>query len=302
MSGEVAGALLGFTGSLIGGVAQENSVTKSILANKELAMYGYDQQKQMIREQNAYNSPAAQVQRYQEAGLNPNLIYGNIDPGNQSQIAKYDRPQIDPVPSPLTTMGDALRLAMEVKKQEAEINNINAQTNRYNEDTFNAAMRNAWDAYLFGKPQPGWDFTGTRKLREYDLGIQSKSLSNALAEANVEYQSLNNEEKGYTVKNLLPLAFELKQLEVQGASYDNVMKYIDSTLWRDKRIAEMSSSPFKILGTLTDGILNNGSPTSEAVKDALKHPFSLKYNPVYQTGKMIYDAFERWRERRSGTR
>ena len=32
--------------------------------------------------QNEYNSPAAQMQRYQEAGLNPALMYGQVTPGN----------------------------------------------------------------------------------------------------------------------------------------------------------------------------------------------------------------------------
>lgn len=38
-----------------------------------------------VRESNAYNSPRAQMLRYQSAGLNPRLIYGQGNPGNQSQ-------------------------------------------------------------------------------------------------------------------------------------------------------------------------------------------------------------------------
>lgn len=37
--------------------------------------------------QNAYNTPKQQMQRFQEAGLNPNLIYGQGNPGNAQQIA-----------------------------------------------------------------------------------------------------------------------------------------------------------------------------------------------------------------------
>lgn len=38
-----------------------------------------------VRESNAYNSPRSQMLRYQSAGLNPRLIYGQGNPGNQSQ-------------------------------------------------------------------------------------------------------------------------------------------------------------------------------------------------------------------------
>lgn len=43
--------------------------------------------KKRTAEMNAYNSPAAQMRRYQKAGLNPNLIYSQGTPGNQSAPA-----------------------------------------------------------------------------------------------------------------------------------------------------------------------------------------------------------------------
>jgi len=37
-----------------------------------------------IRQQNEYNSPKSQMARFQAAGLNPNLVYSQGNPGNQS--------------------------------------------------------------------------------------------------------------------------------------------------------------------------------------------------------------------------
>lgn len=37
-----------------------------------------------VRQQNVYNSPRSQMQRFQAAGLNPNLVYTQGNPGNQS--------------------------------------------------------------------------------------------------------------------------------------------------------------------------------------------------------------------------
>lgn len=65
---------------LISGAGQIYSTNKSIQASQE-----------EIARQNAYNSPASQMQRLQEAGLNPLLVYssGNVV-GNQSGVASSD--------------------------------------------------------------------------------------------------------------------------------------------------------------------------------------------------------------------
>lgn len=47
--------------------------------------------KKALQKQNEYNSPASQMNRLQQAGLNPNLVYGggNVT-GNQSGLLKQD--------------------------------------------------------------------------------------------------------------------------------------------------------------------------------------------------------------------
>lgn len=46
---------------------------------------------------NAYNNPVNQMQRYAQAGLNPNLIYGQGTPGNQASAVPFMTPDVDPV-------------------------------------------------------------------------------------------------------------------------------------------------------------------------------------------------------------
>lgn len=288
----------GIIGSWITGRYNKKMTERTNEANKKLAEYSYDQQRQMIREQNEYNTPLSQMQRYQEAGLNPNLIYGNIDSGNQGQIAKYDAPTMQAPTTPPVDIAGAIRLALEAKQVEANIKNTEAQTQRYNEETRSIMMRNAWDSFLSGVPTDGWSFEGSRRLQQYDLGLRSQSLTNVLTEQKAEFQRLSNREKDFFLNNLLPLTLKLKEMEIEGVSYDNAMKAIDASLWHDKRVAEMSSSPFKIIGQVADGILNNGSESSEAFKDWLSHPFSKKYNPTYQMGKYVVDWFKSRRNRR----
>ncbi|MDR0738337.1 MAG: hypothetical protein LBF39_04600, partial [Prevotellaceae bacterium] len=68
------------------GISAGSSVLQSFLnydsqssANEQNVALSREQmawQEAMWNKQNAYNLPAAQMERYKQAGLNPNLIYG----------------------------------------------------------------------------------------------------------------------------------------------------------------------------------------------------------------------------------
>lgn len=51
------------------------------------AQYAHDMN--MMRYQNKYNSPAEQMSRFLDAGLNPNLVYGQGTPGNMDSPPRY---------------------------------------------------------------------------------------------------------------------------------------------------------------------------------------------------------------------
>lgn len=70
----VVPAVLAAGGALINHFAQNRAYRKNM---------------QQLREQNRYNDPASQMQRYQSAGLNPNLVYTQGNPGNQSSMVSY---------------------------------------------------------------------------------------------------------------------------------------------------------------------------------------------------------------------
>lgn len=82
--------------------------------------------------QNQYNAPAAQMQRYKDAGLNPHLIYGqqNTAPAVRSSSVdtpKYMAPQIDPL--------QAVQSAQQMKLLKAQIANVEANTLKANSET-----------------------------------------------------------------------------------------------------------------------------------------------------------------------
>lgn len=73
--------------------ARENT-DKTIAANKEQSELAYQRELEMWNLQNAYNTPAAQMERFKAAGLNPHLIYGQGNAGNASSPVRYQKPDI----------------------------------------------------------------------------------------------------------------------------------------------------------------------------------------------------------------
>lgn len=74
----------------------------------------------MLKYQLEYDSPKNQMARFLEAGLNPNLVYGQGTPGNMGQPMKY--PEIKPV-NPEVSLGlGAQYQQLELMKSQTDLN------------------------------------------------------------------------------------------------------------------------------------------------------------------------------------
>lgn len=78
--------------------------------------------------QNSYNSPQAQMQRLQQAGLNPNLVYGGNTVGNAS--AQVQTPHANPYqPSKATNFAQIADTYFNVQTQQQALDNAKQQGN-----------------------------------------------------------------------------------------------------------------------------------------------------------------------------
>ena len=113
--------------------------------------------------QNAYNSPAAQMQRFKQAGLNPNLIYGRGDSGNAGAVSQASPPSVSRAPyrSDLGSVGANVAGMIMQDKQFAQ----------------NMAMKNAELAQQ--------EAALKEKGREFDIGSGFRSA----AEQRQEFES-----------------------------------------------------------------------------------------------------------------
>lgn len=72
--------------NLVGGLVGQSRQKKE---NRELAQFQADANERYLQKQLEYNTPKSQMQRFQQAGLNPHLVYGQGNPGSQSSPLSY---------------------------------------------------------------------------------------------------------------------------------------------------------------------------------------------------------------------
>lgn len=108
-------------------VSRENT-DKTIKANLDLAKYAYSTDKEMWNLQNEYNTPQNQMQRFKEAGLNPNMIYGQGSAGNATQMPKFNAPRQEYNYQPLQ-LPKAISMFQDFKLKQAQIDNVQEVVN-----------------------------------------------------------------------------------------------------------------------------------------------------------------------------
>lgn len=117
---------------------------------------------------NAYNHPAEQMKRLQEAGLNPNLMYGQGTVGNSSGAPK-------PVREFTPNIGNPLQMGMDYKRFQLTNDNLRAMnTNMLND----AALKSA---------------NTLKALAESNIkGLEGKKLQRTLEDQIMKIQSEAN--------------------------------------------------------------------------------------------------------------
>lgn len=193
-------------GGLLGGKANQNAQQGANDINLQIARETNQQQYQMFGEQNsfnermynqmlAYNTPAEQMRRYSDAGINPYIAAGNVQTGNaQSSLQSAQAPTLHTAQMQAATgMGDALQnsisQAANVISQYAqnELALSQAQKNRAEAgwvDRLNGAQFNKLSAETNNLNQQGSLLGLDYKLKSDTLGnyIRLSDLSVANAE------------------------------------------------------------------------------------------------------------------------
>lgn len=112
--GGVASAIGGIAGGALNYASQQGTNQKTI---------------DLWREQAAYNTPVNQMARYQAAGLNPNLVVSQGNPGNMASSPSLTAPKFDYDPSVAFQLDATLKnMRQQNKNLEAQNSLIHSQT------------------------------------------------------------------------------------------------------------------------------------------------------------------------------
>lgn len=151
--GSVFGAAASLAGNLIGSSQQNSNIDKQIAAqreeneknrawNKAMSEQANQWSIEQWNRENAYNTPAAVMQRLREGGVNPDLFYGN-----SGQNLSASSPNVTPVaasePTDVSalgqkaTIGDVTNNVVSQALASAQIRKLGADTGKSRQETEN---------------------------------------------------------------------------------------------------------------------------------------------------------------------
>lgn len=218
--------------------------------------------------QNEYNSPQAQMKRLQEAGLNPNLVYGS---GQAQQAAgNISTPDVQSPQWRTPEYGNSLQnlsqyFDFEIK--QAQVDNLKAQTANTQEQTLLNIIRQDGEY---------WSNLSTQTKAKLDTELMEVSADSArekLRQLKIQNQYQTDEAERAilmfeprlqnAVEDILTkrLGREVSQQQLRNAGLDQEVKELDA------RLARMGIRPtdpfyFKAVGGLIGAILQKIDPSA----------------------------------------
>ncbi|AXH76590.1 MAG: DNA pilot protein [Microviridae sp.] len=217
--GSVGGALVNPLTSIITNNQQRDMATDAYNRQRADALSDWDRQ-------NAYNSPASQMQRYTDAGLNPNLIYGQSTTAAPVRSTDYNVPRIE---APKADIPAVLAQYQDTKLKQAQTNNIIALTDAAHEE---ANLKRAQTASLLSgidKNSSDIGYTSWMKsqgdqrlpldLDKTRAEIHRSNLEAAKTKADTDYTIAQNERSAITQSYSVKEAAErIKMIRLQQAN------------------------------------------------------------------------------------
>lgn len=249
MAFPIAGAIAGGA-SLIGSLVNSRNTRKTNQANRQLAQqqneynvalqdkqFQYDtaaSEKEYERNlalwqmNNEYNSPASQVQRYKDAGLNPNLIYGSgtASAGNASApesytAARYKSPHAERATNVAPQFNfdpfQAVQAGQMLAQQKATTENINAQASFTEQQTRN----NAIDGLLKAEELTGRRLSNREKDELFEPTIMAAHINNRRDSNQADILANTNQKLKYEIQNLQPLEKQKLVYEIENLRISN---------------------------------------------------------------------------------
>lgn len=193
-------------------VSAAGAVTSAVM-NKNSNDNNNQLQQQLVQNQNAYNTPAKQVGRFRQAGLNPYLMLGQINSGNQQSVASTQPTDYSGVVNGAAGVANTLIQAASansqiqvndanVEKTESEtaLNRIDAQTRAAeNLARINQLVK---QGVLTKQQADNLSQEFDLRLQTWDALLKSPALANVLTAEQIENLKASTAKTGSEKKSI----------------------------------------------------------------------------------------------------
>lgn len=210
---------------------------------------------------NQYNGPMATMERFKEAGLNPNLVYGQGSNAPAIQTGRYDAPKHSPVNlravdlgGAASAIGSGLMNYVNFRESAARVSNIEAATAVANQDAVMRAVQTAGIAADNQKKNIGLKYENELVKTSLDAALQNLENSQRtmqLAEYRDQREQMSNE--AYlreSAERILASRGQRVSVEL-----DSALKRLEYNL-REKGINPNDPKIMRVIGQVLDGTVD----------------------------------------------
>lgn len=285
---------------------------KNNRANRDLSELAYRQNLEQWSRENEYNSPLQQMQRYKDAGLNPNLIYGQQNLSASSPQLKYERQEAGHVApyqrqasNVKLELGDVFQSIMDFATYKNQLRKSNAEADsaEYQADiakyesmmkASDANFRNDFNrANLTKTNEEISNLVESRKVIMQDYENKKITHSQLIAETNrinTQIESLNIQKKLYEAQ------IKKTNQDIQIGTHQNTIKENEAKMSESFYQVQFLNSYYNYLNGKVNYDKNLTSKEREQIHkemdeiklkvDSLqKNLFEQTYNAVYNPPK-----------------
>jgi hypothetical protein len=253
--GAVIGAGAGLASSFINNAAQKKTNKDSQQWNEKMFNLQGERDMRNWTMTNEYNSPQSQMKRLQEAGLNPNLVYGNGSAVNTASEPHASAPASWSPQAPKTDLAGPVNTYFNTQMQGAQLDNLKAQNTVLLEE---AMLKKASTRATLANAG----------LSEFDLGYKTDMRSTS---ADFQKEQLRGSQIGNSIKNIEAMYSEA----LQSARWDNLR--VD-TIQKEANTRNINLSREQIEATIQN--IKNDAKLKQLEIDLRKNGISSS-DPVY---------------------
>lgn len=212
----VGGAIIAGASSILGSMLN----AKSTNDNNKL-------QQQLVNDANAYNTPGMQMQRFQDAGLNPYMMLGQVNAGNQTSVASTSPVDyssgVQGIGNAANTLIQAASANSQIEVNKATIAKTESETALNQIDAQTRAAENAARINQLVKHGVLTQQQADNLSQQFDLTqmtwdelLKQPGLVNSLTAEQIEnlkaaIAKINSEKKGIDLQNGITAKFGEKQ-------------------------------------------------------------------------------------------